>query len=106
MLLSVWWRWCLSRVGLGCCVSHRNRIALEGAETRGVLNQMGAMAMFKTEFKNEWNRLNLVFRQADDGFWAVIKHGWQETWHGYFAPLWMLVWLAKYPLKIKAAIED
>ena len=40
------------------------------------------------------------------GFWALIKHCWLETWHGYFAPLWILVWLAKYPFKMKVASHD
>jgi hypothetical protein len=62
--------------------------------------------MFRSEFKSEWSRLTPRYRSADDGFWGVIKHSWLETWHGYFAPLWMLVWLARYPFKTGVQSND
>lgn len=55
--------------------------------------------MFSTEFKSEWSRLTPRYRHANDDLREVIVHTWQETWRAYFAPLWMLVWLVRYPFK-------
>jgi hypothetical protein len=49
--------------------------------------------------RNEWARLNPKFIREEDGFWATILHASKETLHGYFAPLWLIVWMCRQAAK-------
>ena len=49
--------------------------------------------------KAEWTRLNPKFVQDDDGFWLTLGHASKETLHGFFAPLWLVVWICRQAAK-------
>jgi len=41
----------------------------------------------------EWQRLNPVVDTSNASFVEWWRGRWTETWHGYWAPVRMLVWL-------------
>lgn len=45
------------------------------------------------ELQTEWELLNPKFVQPGDGFFAMIQHAAKESWHGFFAPLWLVIWV-------------
>lgn len=49
----------------------------------------------REEFRKEWVRLNPVFVRAEDSLVQTVQHAVRETLHGFFAPYFMMVWIAK-----------
>jgi hypothetical protein len=44
-------------------------------------------------------RLNPKYLQDDEGFWLTLGHAAKETLHGFFAPLWLVVWMCRQAAK-------
>jgi hypothetical protein len=51
---------------------------------------------FKQAAAVEWDRLTPRYVQPGDGLAMVFFHACRETFHGFFAPLWMLVWVIRF----------
>ena len=48
---------------------------------------------FRQRCRNEWQRLNPTYGNAEDGFSRAFFAAFRETVPGYFAPLRFLWWL-------------
>ena len=55
------------------------------------------------EFRKEWARLNPGFVRAEDSVVQTVQHAVQETLHGFFAPILMVVWIFKSLWKLVLA---
>ena len=64
----------------------------------GYLHAFKELVMLEP-IKAEWTRLNPKFVQDDDGFWLTLGHAAKETLHGFFAPLWLVVWMCRQAAK-------
>lgn len=49
---------------------------------------------FQSDFMREWRRLTPTFVTDEDSLLQIFCHAAQESFHWYFAPLRMIVWLA------------
>lgn len=49
----------------------------------------------RKEIREEWARLNPVFVHPEDSVFQTIRHAVKETLHGFFAPLFLFVWVVK-----------
>lgn len=47
------------------------------------------------EFLREWERLNPVFVRPGDDLTSIISQAFKEVWHGYFSPLFLIVYVVK-----------
>jgi hypothetical protein len=54
--------------------------------------------MFKSELKQEWQRLNPVYVSPEDSLLSAMWHAGKETVPGYFAPARLAWWLVKHGL--------
>lgn len=68
--------------------------------------QLSPVSM-RERVRDEWVRLNPKLVGSQDTWGQVLLHAAQETWHGFFAPVLLLVWgLARIPELLRSAARD